>query len=784
MKKYLSFLLSLGLILVLVFSSSVNVYATGTYGVNLSSAEFNSSLNPFYAKGYQGECTWYCWGRAYEKCGIALPAFNGNGSFGNAKDWYNNASAYKSAHPEAPFTVGTEPRADSIAVWTSGTTGHVAFVENISNGIMFISESNYHISPVPNHIYSDGQLNLSTGSYTNTFTNYNCNNSVMNWRTRGCPSYYIYLITAQPSTPATYTVSYNANGGEGAPASQTKTHDQTLTLSGTAPTRFGYTFLGWSTSSGATSAAYSAGGSFTVNSNTTLYAVWKERVYTGYCGGDTTAEYDVKSGAYKNLTWTLDKDGVLTIKGKGKMTHYSNYTYLPWYTYCNNIKTAVIEYGVTEIGDNMFSECRNLLSVTIPDSVTRIGGLAFNNCRSLTAVSIPDSVTAIYDYAFYYCTGLTSVTIPDSVELITSDPFSFCLNLTEINVDEDNKFFCSNSEGVLFSSDKTKMVKYPSGKKQTEYTVPDGVRTIGFGAFEACNSLTSVNIPGSVEYIGQYAFAYCDSLDSVLISNGVTDIGNSAFLKCRSLTSIHIPKSIKEIEMLAFSGCDDLEKVFFDGNAPLAVPADDSWYHSFDSTVTLCYLPSTTGWTNVPEYDETNGTWNGYTLDTWEKSGFDLSGIVTSYNPGISATVELIQKGAAVYSTTIDGTKGFGKISQRFTIDCVSPGKYDLVVTKAGHIPYKVTDIVVYDSDIDLTVSDKFYSEIKLVSGDVNGDGSVNPVDVQVVRMTSNINHSTKAATDKLADVNGDGLVNPDDVLIIRITSSMNKDARDCVFAY
>ena len=74
----------------------------------------------------------------------------------------------------------------------------------------------------------------------------------------------------------TYKISYNANGGTGAPSSQTKTYGQTLTLSSTKPTRSGYTFLGWSTSSTATKATYSAGGSFTIDEDTTLYAVWSK----------------------------------------------------------------------------------------------------------------------------------------------------------------------------------------------------------------------------------------------------------------------------------------------------------------------------------------------------------------------------------------------------------------------------------------------------------------------------------------------------------------------------
>lgn len=75
-------------------------------------------------------------------------------------------------------------------------------------------------------------------------------------------------------TANTYAISYNANGGSGAPSAQTKTHDVALTLSSTKPTRTNYTFVGWSKSSTATVATYSPGDSFTENATTTLYAVW------------------------------------------------------------------------------------------------------------------------------------------------------------------------------------------------------------------------------------------------------------------------------------------------------------------------------------------------------------------------------------------------------------------------------------------------------------------------------------------------------------------------------
>ena len=76
-------------------------------------------------------------------------------------------------------------------------------------------------------------------------------------------------------TVSGYTVTYNANGGSGAPESQTAISGMNLTLSSTVPTKAGYTFLGWSTSNTATTATYSKGATYTANKSATLYAVWK-----------------------------------------------------------------------------------------------------------------------------------------------------------------------------------------------------------------------------------------------------------------------------------------------------------------------------------------------------------------------------------------------------------------------------------------------------------------------------------------------------------------------------
>ena len=88
------------------------------------------------------------------------------------------------------------------------------------------------------------------------------------------PIYQTVVNITVPTKPS-YTVSYSANGANvsGTPSAQTKWYGETLTLSSTRPTRTGYTFAGWATSSGG-SVAYQPGGSYTANSAATLYAKW------------------------------------------------------------------------------------------------------------------------------------------------------------------------------------------------------------------------------------------------------------------------------------------------------------------------------------------------------------------------------------------------------------------------------------------------------------------------------------------------------------------------------
>ena len=95
----------------------------------------------------------------------------------------------------------------------------------------------------------------------------------------------------------------------------------------------------------------------------------------------------------------------------------------------------------------------------------------------------------------------------------------------------------------------------------TSVVIPEGVTSIGDSAFAGCSSLTSIVIPEGVTYIGREAFRYCSSLTSVVIPESVTSIGDSAFRECESLTSVVIPESVKSIGAWAFQYCSSLTSV-------------------------------------------------------------------------------------------------------------------------------------------------------------------------------------------------------------------------------
>ena len=117
----------------------------------------------------------------------------------------------------------------------------------------------------------------------------------------------------------TYTIKYNANGGSGAPSNQVKEHNKNITLSTSKPTRTGYTFVNWNTSSAGNGTSYSAGATYSGNSDITMYAQWRRN--------RVIINFSVNGGALiSTAAYSVDANGIVTQNGSNLYSMYYNDT--------------------------------------------------------------------------------------------------------------------------------------------------------------------------------------------------------------------------------------------------------------------------------------------------------------------------------------------------------------------------------------------------------------------------------------------------------------------------
>lgn len=253
-----------------------------------------------------------------------------------------------------------------------------------------------------------------------------------------------------------------------------------------------------------------------------------------------------------------------------------------------SLNEIIIPEGVVYIGRRAFSYS-NVEIVHLPNSLDEIGEDAFYSCNQLTQITLPDGLEYIGESAFYNCRKLESVRIPKTVKNIGYYAFD-CYNyyqenygIKSIEVDPENKVYTSEN-GVLFDKAMTELIKYPSGKKDKSYAIPEGVVTISDRAFNYCPEISSVTLPQSVAYIGSYAFyecgklididlpksvetisegafADCSNLESIVIPDGIISVNNETFRNCYRLSSVVLPSGIVEIGDGAFEDCHRLEQI-------------------------------------------------------------------------------------------------------------------------------------------------------------------------------------------------------------------------------
>ncbi len=399
---------------------------------------------------------------------------------------------------------------------------------------------------------------------------------------------------------STYTVTYDANGGTGAPSAQTKYHDSALAISTTKPTRSGYTFVGWSASKTATSATYLAGSPYTANSSVTLYAVWRNNTYTvsyNANGGTGVPGSSAHSnGSTHTLSSTVPTRFGYTFMGWGK-TANSSTIYSPGYNYTVTSNTTF--YAI------WMSAYRATLNSSHAARIPYAGYYEYYIFEPSTTLKYRFESTGTID---------SKITLYDSTgaELATNDDGGSNLNFALEQTLEGGqtyyikvyaygsntgdipftvKGFCNITYDANGGADAPSLQELFAG--ESTYLASSAPRRLGYtflGWSESPDATTPQYQPGDTFYanrsvtlyavwetstMGNYLEYYVGG-DGITISDcdetyegeliipdtidgyPVTCIGDEAFRDCKNITSITIPDSVITIGSAAFCDCESL----------------------------------------------------------------------------------------------------------------------------------------------------------------------------------------------------------------------------------
>lgn len=266
------------------------------------------------------------------------------------------------------------------------------------------------------------------------------------------------------------------------------------------------------------------------------------------------------------------------------------------FSYCPYLNKLIIEEGSeAEIGMSAFLDCSTLISISISSKISKISSGAFgatpgyddakenspyiyyignvlyeawDESGKMKTLKVKEGTLGI---SSVYGSALSTVELPASLKNIEESAFSDCENLKSIKVADGNQNFVTDSRGVLFNKDKTRLIVYAQAKNYTSYTIPASVNTVDDGSFTSGASLQNITVEkyfpdyGSGKFYGTKAFS--DQVGEVYMNNvyfgyeydgdnpapyveiikdGTKAIGAYAIADSNFL-AVYIPKSVKYI---------------------------------------------------------------------------------------------------------------------------------------------------------------------------------------------------------------------------------------------
>ena len=216
------------------------------------------------------------------------------------------------------------------------------------------------------------------------------------------------------------------------------------------------------------------------------------------------------------------------------------------------ISEGVCEIKATSV-DGKTAAC-TLQVLDMEYAIKEDGSIIITNYEgTLSEIRIPEAIgnrpiTEIDEWAFFDCRSLKKITLPDSVKSLGYGAFSSCEALESVDLGNGLEIIGQSAFSACFAL--------------KSISLPESLLEIGNGAFHECKSLAEITIPSKITEIGGATFNTCISLTSVNLKN-VRFIRQFAFYGCTSLESVSLPQTLIELGESSFAGCTKLREVEF-----------------------------------------------------------------------------------------------------------------------------------------------------------------------------------------------------------------------------
>lgn len=213
------------------------------------------------------------------------------------------------------------------------------------------------------------------------------------------------------------------------------------------------------------------------------------------------------------------------------------------------IENLIIGDGLSVLKGSFYG-C-SIKSIVLGKNISTIDFGAFSMMGGPSCMEIPDNVKAIKSKAFNIAYSLNEIIIGSGVETIEPQAFYVCEDLERISVSEDNQFYSSDENGILFNKSKSTLIYHPAGiDNDGSYTAPNSVTTIESYAFYD-NYRINITIPDTVIQINENVF----SPKTTIYGHSGSYAETYALENNITFVAIEKPKiEITEVEMGDYSG--------------------------------------------------------------------------------------------------------------------------------------------------------------------------------------------------------------------------------------